>query len=321
MTEKELDLPYIAIIPYHVQTCETLSDAAKLYYGQIVGLSKKTGYLWASDEQLAQMKNTSVRNIQRWNKELEEAGFVYRETKNYPTKKDDGSFAWEKRRKIWVNESFKRLHPEPQNPEENAENQDSNNSCGTAKNGDSIGTAKNGESIEPAKNGGINKASSKSAYKKKQFSTPFAPLQSIVIPSSLDKLDLEQTLRVKISNDYEIEEIDKAVERCLRWNSRPSDAVGIMTTLSRADTWQDNPTPEEIEEKNTEHLKKLKKYDGKQLAFTQIYIMNNYIEFVAGMSVINISVKEKDFKIKVTEQIEYLEQLHETYKKQGHIKE
>ncbi len=125
-------------------------------------------------------------------------------------------------------------------------------------------------------------------------------------------MELEPKLIVKISREYSQAEVDIAVERCLRWKSRPSDDVGIMTTLSRADSWSDNPTPEEKQESNLDYLLSLRNLDGKTLAMTSITIGNKYIEFVSGMKVTTYSIDQPDFKMSVVDYLEYLNRLNET---------
>ena len=145
----DLELPFIASIPYSVQIDDSLSDGAKLYFGQIVGLSRKYGYIFATDEALAKMKNVNIRNIERWNKALEDAGHITRETQNVPERDDSGKWIWKKKRKIYVTEGFSHK----KEPKEEYSNKD----CGTAKNGGTEETAKNGGTEESAKNGGYNK--------------------------------------------------------------------------------------------------------------------------------------------------------------------
>lgn len=321
---KQLDVPYIAIIPYHVQTCTSISDAAKIYYGQITGLAQKTGYIWATDEQLAEMKSTCIRNVQRWNRELELAGFIRRETKNYPKKLPDDSCIWEKRRKIFVNTAFERVTPttappeeipgEPDTPESveafeataRAEEieEDSNNVCGTAKNVGSLEHDKFVGSLEHDKNGGIINTPSIDKSLKQQ-----SPAGGVVVPPSLNSLNISAKLKVKITKNHSIEEIDLAVKRCLAWDGRPTDSVGIMTTLQRAADWQDKPEPGELQDVNTKYLDSIRNLDLTTISNTRITIGSNYIEFVSGQKVITFGTDLKDFKETVAGYLDYLTNL------------
>lgn len=302
MSENYLDLPYIAVIPYNVQSDDQLSDSCKLYYGQIVGFAKKTGYMWATDEQLSEMKGVSRRTIERWHTELESAGHIKRVTANVPVKGEDGSFFWTKKRKIYFNDGFSLVKPIVPTPPVPAET--------IPIEGVLLETAKDDGTIGTAKFGGIIKESLDESLKI-QCSAP----EAVVVFSSLSKLELEPKLLVKISREYSEAEVDIAVERCLRWKTRPSDDVGIMTTLSRADSWCDNPTPEEKQETNLDYLKSLNHLDGKKIGITTINVGNKYIEFVCGMKVTIFSIDQLDFKKNIVAYIEYLNRLVESLKK------
>lgn len=102
----DLDLPYVALIPYAVLADTTLSDAAKIHFGILAGLAKKFGYCWASDESLAKMKGVTIRQINRWHEQLENAGFIKRETKSHMVPNGNHEFHWVKHRKIYVTDGF-----------------------------------------------------------------------------------------------------------------------------------------------------------------------------------------------------------------------
>ena len=73
--------------------------------------------------------------------------------------------------------------------------------------------------------------------KKPQTATPVTPAAVVVFPS-LDKVELTQTLKRKISKEYSQVEVDLAVDRCLKWKSRKSDATAIMFVLKNSQEWQ-----------------------------------------------------------------------------------
>jgi DNA-binding transcriptional regulator YhcF (GntR family) len=103
---QDLDLPYVALVPYAVLSDPNLSDAAKIHFGILAGLAKKFGYCWASDDQLAKMKGVNVRQIKRWHEQLEKAGFIKRDTTNHLLPNETHDFKWVKKRKIFVNDGF-----------------------------------------------------------------------------------------------------------------------------------------------------------------------------------------------------------------------
>jgi hypothetical protein len=87
--------------------------------------------------------------------------------------------------------------------------------------------------------------------------------------------------------------------------------VGIMTTLSRADSWQDNPAVEDLLEKNSKYLKSLINLDGTSIANSRVTVGNKYIEFVSGMKVTTFGIEDKEFKKYVVDYIEYLKRLED----------
>lgn len=67
---------YFSIIPAEVIYSTEVSPNAKLIYGTLAGLSKASGFAYASNGTLAEWYQTSVRSISRWVSELENAGFI-----------------------------------------------------------------------------------------------------------------------------------------------------------------------------------------------------------------------------------------------------
>lgn len=132
---------------------------------------------------------------------------------------------------------------------------------------------------------------------------------AVVVPLSLENMDIPYSLKVKICNEYSVPEIDVAVNRALNWKSRPNDEAAIMTCLKRADTWTDNPTPEQKEQKNREFLDSIRHLDGKHYGPTSVNVSNKYVEFVAGMKVVVYTIDQDDFKQKVNEYFSYLKSL------------
>ena len=106
MSGQKLEMPYLACVPFQVLTDKDVSPQAKLYYGCLVGLSKKEGYCWASDEALAEMQEVDISTLKRWHKELEDKKHIRRETKSHPYRNEKGKMLWKKQRKIFVNNGF-----------------------------------------------------------------------------------------------------------------------------------------------------------------------------------------------------------------------
>lgn len=64
---------YFYLIPSGVLTHDDLTDGAKMTYALILGLSNQFGYCFATNETLAEMRNTSESTLRRHIKELLDA--------------------------------------------------------------------------------------------------------------------------------------------------------------------------------------------------------------------------------------------------------
>ena len=100
--EKKLDIPYFCVIPYEVRADKSLPSECKIFFGELCVLAKKEGYCWATDQQLADMKEVSLSIIQKWLLALENKGHLCRITENKPTKVMNNKSSWKKKRKIYV---------------------------------------------------------------------------------------------------------------------------------------------------------------------------------------------------------------------------
>jgi hypothetical protein len=103
---KHLDMPHLATIPYQVLIHPSLSDAAKLHFGVLVGLCHREGYCWATDEELSHMSGKDDRTIKRWNAELKGADFIKTEVISVPYTDKTKKLRWKKERKIFINNSI-----------------------------------------------------------------------------------------------------------------------------------------------------------------------------------------------------------------------
>ncbi len=80
--EYKLRIPQFCILRIPIQECTNVSGDAKVYFGQLSAL-EDSYFVWGdpfnpTDEMLSEMKGVSLRTIQRWNKELEDNGFISR---------------------------------------------------------------------------------------------------------------------------------------------------------------------------------------------------------------------------------------------------
>ena len=70
MSQKKLMPPFLATIPRNVLADKNLQSAAKLHYGYLVGLARNEGYCWATDQQLADMHEVSIKAVEKWHQSL-----------------------------------------------------------------------------------------------------------------------------------------------------------------------------------------------------------------------------------------------------------
>lgn len=119
----------------------------------------------------------------------------------------------------------------------------------------------------------------------------------VIVFSSLDKLEIKDSLKQKISKEYSQTEVDIAVERCLKWKGRPNDETGIMTALNKADEWTDILNQDEQLQQNEDFLKSIKKFDMYNKGGIEVAIGPNYLEIVCGPKVDRVEIEENDFII------------------------
>jgi len=67
---------YYAVIPSNVRYSKSVSNGAKLLFGEITCLCNTKGYCWATNTYFAELYTASNRTISRWISELAAAGFI-----------------------------------------------------------------------------------------------------------------------------------------------------------------------------------------------------------------------------------------------------
>ena len=65
-----------AVIPSYIRYDSSLSNGAKMLYGEIRALTNAHGFCWASDEYFCKLYEVSYKTIRRWLANLEEAGHI-----------------------------------------------------------------------------------------------------------------------------------------------------------------------------------------------------------------------------------------------------
>jgi len=121
-----LYLPKFCLVPLAARLDTTLCDAAKIYLGELNVLTNRYGYCFASDEELAEMKQVSLRTIKNWHQQLEDRDFIRRDTtrEHY---KEEGSpgVKIRSKRKIYILDKDSNNVAEGQNSAPRSEGQNS----------------------------------------------------------------------------------------------------------------------------------------------------------------------------------------------------
>lgn len=222
--EHELDLPYVALIPYSVLSNKVIQPAAKVHYACLAGLAKKQGYCWATDEQLANMHEVDVRTIKRWNQSLEAEGFIKKVCKNVPYRNNSNNMLWRTERKIYVNNAFTMMPENDDNPVIETGRDENCPPIGRDENCPPVGEDRNGPPLdkESLKKESLKEETSQLANTSLRFATLLFELILKLDPkakkpnlntwaSDIDKLiridgrseeDVEKTIRWSLSHDF-----------------------------------------------------------------------------------------------------------------------
>lgn len=100
---RKLYLPNFCIIDSEVRKDKSLSGDEKIFFGELNVLASERGYCWGTDEEFAELKEVSVRTLQRYLINLEKSGFIKRQTVSVTYRNENGDIRWKKDRKIWIN--------------------------------------------------------------------------------------------------------------------------------------------------------------------------------------------------------------------------
>src|SRR5690554_3664514 len=115
--EKKLQHPdHLPSIPADLMRDTRVSRSAKTLYPYLCVFSKKYGYCWAGNQELAEMLSVPERTLKRWIKNLSETGWIFLLTGNEPYKshRNVTKILFKKSRKIFIdNEVFKKFTEGP----------------------------------------------------------------------------------------------------------------------------------------------------------------------------------------------------------------
>lgn len=140
--------------------------------------------------------------------------------------------------------------------------------------------------------------------KERELNKEKTTTEVVVVPSNSPLNDLDLSMKT-VERLYEKhpEKIHKLVERVKRWEGRDNDRRAVNVILERWDSWDDNPTKNEVIDANRAALSVLRKYEGQtpisDHCDVKIVVLNSHVEFVCGTAVDIVKLDEKDFKEKV----------------------
>jgi len=267
MTEQRLYLPEYCIITSKVRNDVNLTGDAKIFCGELAVLSSKHGYCWGSDEELAEMKGTSDRTIQRWLNSMEEGGHIFRETVSIRYKNLSGQWLWKRDRKIWVGDGALKKRSDIDR-------------FGGIDDHDKIGGID-----DPDKIGGMLKGKGK--IEKNTNSTPLQDEEKKKVEDDMRKAGVNaKTIERAIK--YNIKDIDDALHN-LSFKDICGDVSGYffdqLKNIKEYGRRKDlAEAREDMAKKNKIFaIKNLRKFEGRQLGIakgTELRICKTYVEFV-----------------------------------------
>ncbi len=242
MTDKSnstLYLPVLCVVPIEARRDKTLTDAAKIYLGELNVLAQGYGYCWASDENLAQMKGVCLRTIKNWNTELTAGGYITRDTwRSHVMSPETGKLELKTKRKIYVTHSDSKnlseghkiaLHCEGHKIALHCEGQ---NSALIKK--------------EPLNTKRNNNNRSEHRVAPKKFSIKRNPSDSVAVFSCLKDKDIPEKEKIWITKNF----TEKNVEHAVAFVDAPS--TKIETTYIQTLKWACKEQPKIIEIVNVE---------------------------------------------------------------------
>jgi hypothetical protein len=228
-SDKKLEIPHYCIIPYSVRIDDSIPDAAKIYCGELHVLSAKEGYIYGSDEQLAEMKNKSISTIERWNHLLENGGHIVRDTFVEPYTHKEGRLLWKTKRKIYMTQPFQEKNADP---------------------------SKIRGPMGPIKNKGLSELDNHEQDNSQEAGKPASGSEELKSKvEQLKKLPLAENQIMAIGRNYGLDNITKAVEMALE--TPKIDSLYSWLTKCMREKWWLTSDPEKT--KGGNFFKELKR--------------------------------------------------------------
>ncbi len=109
---------------------------------------------------------------------------------------------------------------------------------------------------------------------------PAVAAQAVVVFSIFDELEINKSMRERLSSQMDEQKAQRLVQRVIAWKGRESDAKACNTILGQWETWEDNVSKEDRFEVNKVWTQEnLKKYDEKKVGAYGCLILGKLVEF------------------------------------------
>jgi hypothetical protein len=290
---RKLYLPEWCLIPKEVKKDPHLSSNEKIFFGELNVLANERGYCWGTDPEFSELKGLGERTIQRYFSNMENRGYITRETVIVPYKNDDGKLRWKKDRKIWIGKKELKKVADTTDMagslkrelKKVADTTDMAGSFEPAKYGCIlIGKEKkknNKQDTPPASPEPAAAAPSASPHARKSASPP------VVVFSVFDQLNIPKTLKESLSSKMDEAKAELLVKRVKAWDNRSSDSCACNSILNKWDTWTDATSKEDVIKENTKWMtENLSVLDMRKFGTFTCYVLSHKIEFTGqGVSV------------------------------------
>ncbi|MDC7243674.1 MAG: hypothetical protein PQJ44_07035 [Sphaerochaetaceae bacterium] len=254
MTEEfKLYLPKYCILEIAIRENANIPEAAKIYFGELAVLASKYDMIFATDEQLAEMKGVSLKTIKNWNSALEKEGFIYRHTEQDPYKDEKGELRWKKKRMMLLDQDPQKLITKVQNFTLSNEGVKNYPIDGKGKNLPFNKNKKENQKeklASPDPSGHLSVAESSATYDTKE-STLDIRRKCIKI---LENLGLNEQTHMRLAKSYKYADLVKAVELAHKRKDEIKDINEWLTRCLQFRYWEENGKSEG--EKVTEEKQK-----------------------------------------------------------------
>lgn len=155
-----------------------------------------------------------------------------------------------------------------------------------------------------APKGPSNKEPYKEPKKNNNPAPPDTP-SAVVVFSCLEKIDITQSLRQKISRKYSEEAVERA---CLVVSAMRPDNLAATLQTALKEEWEPKANKEDIEKQNLQYLHSIRSWEGKKIGHYTIEVSPKYILFrhsrIDGSKDVCYKVDNKGFILSVKSFIE-----------------